>query len=811
MDPEPTKFVLLSDLHLSEENEETVFSILSYVASYTKHPDNFKIAILGDFYDTVYRTGSIDVRLQKRVYDFFRRNFTPESLYMIPGNHDMFSSFPGDSALSIFKSVATVYDTPTMDEYGILWLPYKEDGYERSLIQQFKRLGCRLCFTHNDFKCLEMRKGHLSQDGMHASIFEGISVYNGHYHFRNKHMTITCIGSIYAVHKTEIMDEKRLTILKVNPDSYIETSEMVRFGRRNFVYPMDHCRDLVEYYWKNWVSFSKSDIFNNEAPPATYPTIQDTLTIQYEIGDDISLKFLENVVECPVVLRKKNTLKSPVTSEINLDESPHYNAKVVTEALFNDSESTSVYANFMKHYKDHLDKTLITSVGNKYTSIVFSSIRIQNFCGVKDKTITIPTENGSIKIDGENGVGKTVQYPTALIYALSGVIESRFSEERMLVSDVGAECLVTLKGLVNKEPFVIIRGRTRKKSILTFELNTVKTKYPTVKQTQHVICRKLFNLYFSTGFCPHKGLGKALLQRIVWKQGGRDSNFLKLSKDARLQTFLDLFNKNSYTTFEKYIKSCLAKKNKTLEKYRGVLMNLKVRLDERKNYMDKEHVGNSTWQNHRRSIVDRLKEEINQLKSKDVPYPRSLEEVSNYVSHAKALTELRTTLQNTLKSTEGLRWKPEIATIELRNASDDLNECNRSLEVCQGEIDELQKCMTVINTLKTDTYAAICSLLKNYESKINLLETKSQQLENGKPMKYLSGGEYEREGLLLFLDFQKLLKEYKHWSCNIMIFDEPGTAMSTASLQSFVDKLPKDKCVMVISHKNIKCSKVIKL
>lgn len=804
-----TKFVLISDLHLSEENEETVFSILSYVASYRDH--NTKVAILGDFYDTVYRTGSIDVRLQKRVYDFLSKNFTPDSLYMIPGNHDMFSSFPGDSALSIFKSVATVYDTPTLDDYGILWLPYKEDGYERCTIQHFKRLGCRLCFTHNDFKCLHMRKGLLSQDGMHASIFEGISVYNGHYHYRNKHMSITCIGSIYAVHKTETIDEKRLTVLTVKQGSYSESSELVRFGRRNFVYPMDYCRDLAQYYWKDWVSFTKSDEFKSDAPPATYPTIQDTLTVEYEIGDDISLKFLENVVECPVVLRKKNIFKTSVVSEIKLDESMHYNASVVTKALFDNSEITSVYANFMKHYKDHIDKTLITSVSNKHTRLIFSSIRLQNFCGVKDKTISFPKKNDSIKIEGENGVGKTVQYPTALIYALSGVIDSRFSEERMLVSDLGTDCLVTLNGLLNKEPFVITRGHTGKKSKLTFELNTVKTKFPTVKQTQHLICRTLFNMYFSAGTCPQKGLLKVLLQRIVWKQGGKDSNFLKLSKDARLQTFLDLFNKNSYTTFEKYIKGCLGKENKKLEKYRGVLMNLKVRLSERKNYITREHIGSSTWQDHRRSIVDRLKKDINELKSKDVPYPQSLEEVSHYVSHTNALTELRTTLQNTLKSTEGLRWKPEMAIIELRGATDDLTDCNRSLESCQCEIDKLQKCMTLIKTLKTDTYTAICSLMKNYESKINLLETKTQQLEDGKPMKYLSGGEYEKEGLLLFLDYQKLLKEYKHWSCNIMIFDEPGTAMSTASLQSFVDRLPDDKCVMVISHKNIKCSKVIKL
>ena len=68
-------YTLISDLHLSEETEETVFSILSYVAK-----GNDRVAILGDFYDTVYRTGTIDAKestislvitLQKIAYSLF--------------------------------------------------------------------------------------------------------------------------------------------------------------------------------------------------------------------------------------------------------------------------------------------------------------------------------------------------------------------------------------------------------------------------------------------------------------------------------------------------------------------------------------------------------------------------------------------------------------------------------------------------------------------------------------------------------------------------------------------------------------------
>jgi ABC-type uncharacterized transport system ATPase subunit len=43
------------------------------------------------------------------------------------------------------------------------------------------------------------------------------------------------------------------------------------------------------------------------------------------------------------------------------------------------------------------------------------------------------------------------------------------------------------------------------------------------------------------------------------------------------------------------------------------------------------------------------------------------------------------------------------------------------------------------------------------------------------------------------------------------VFDEPGTALTTAKLQQFVDKLPKNKAIIMISHKNIECAETINL
>ena len=85
-----TKFILLNDLHLSDRTEDTVFSILSYAASKAKETASC-VAILGDFYDTVYKSGQIDARLQQRAYHFFSEHFTPKTLFLLSGNHDVYS------------------------------------------------------------------------------------------------------------------------------------------------------------------------------------------------------------------------------------------------------------------------------------------------------------------------------------------------------------------------------------------------------------------------------------------------------------------------------------------------------------------------------------------------------------------------------------------------------------------------------------------------------------------------------------------------------------------------------------------------
>ena len=110
---------------------------------------------------------------------------------------------------------------------------------------------------------------------------------------------------------------------------------------------------------------------------------------------------------------------------------------------------------------------------------------------------------------------------------MTGVMGGRFSEERILLNDMRSDtssiCSVKLNGKVNDVPFTITRTYDGKKTKVEFIVNGVEIKASTLKKKQKQICIDLFNAHVADNVCPHRFLHKLLLQRVVWKQGGRDS------------------------------------------------------------------------------------------------------------------------------------------------------------------------------------------------------------------------------------------------------------------------------------------------
>jgi len=803
-----TKFILLNDLHLSDRTEETVFSILSYVASKAKETGAF-VAILGDFYDTVYKSGQIDARLQQRTYNFFDSHFAPDTLYLLPGNHDMYNGYP-ENALTVFSSVATVYDTPTIDKHNILWLPYRDGGYTGSMVKKWKREGANICFTHNDFKYVSTRKNHISRDGMDPAIFDGIQVYNGHYHYPNEGQNVICMGSQYAIHKTETFDQKRLYTIDVRDDTFYDSYENIRFGRREFVYHMDYAKDLYEDYWCPYLRDKK----DGEVPPPTFPTIQDTLVVECQdvmAYDDVPEENYFPKLDCPVIFRKapEHEETKLESKEITMDTNIYDNVKHAVKDLYEfapDLISCSledIEGYIIREFRSFEGVNIPMIVEKNPTKLTFEKISISNFCCFKGTT-DITYDSATTKVTGPNGCGKTVQYSTALLYCVSGNMDDRFSEEKLLLSDVRAKdtnkSSVTVSGFVNDESFSIKREYNGKKTTLVFKVDGDEVKFPTSKRTQKEICEYLFNIYIPDGTCPNRFTHKTMLQRIVWKQGGRDSDFLKMSKDA-FQTFLlETLDQGKYVAFIKHMKKKVLEQKKKLPVVKDKLDYYKILAEERKEVSTHENIMLKAWTEHRRRALTECRNKLSALESNTVEKT----DVDNYIKHEVEKHTLQNQVKYLLESREGTRWSPEFTLTKLEEIVEETKLYQDQLDALNATVRMYVRCVETFKHIQKILFRRACDIMKRY-SNVNFLPTKTKQLTNGQPMKYLSGGEYEKESLQLYKDFHLFLQKYLLWECNVTIYDEPGTAMNTQSLQTFTDGLKKDRCSIIITHKPIKC------
>lgn len=809
-------FFLLNDLHLSERTEETVFSILSYVASKARQQESC-VAILGDMYDTVYKDGQVDARLQQRLYNFFADHFVDDQLYLLAGNHDMYNGYQ-ESALSIFRSVAKVYDTPTVDENKILWLPYKDGGYTSDMFKKWKREGAFICFTHNDIKYLSTRKNNISREGMDPSVFKDMyHVFNGHYHYPNEYEQITCMGSQYAIHKTEIFDQKLLYKISINAEfeNLSIGAEPIRFGRREFVYPVDYALDLYENYWSEYVKNKK----DNPVPPPTYPTVQDTLIIECDLPVKTDIKDKFSTLGCPVQYRKSvvNSVSISESDEITLDSNIYDNVKFAVKDLYEfspDLWTTSlkeIEDSILKEMKSFELKSKFLVVEKKPINLSFEKIYIQNFCNVKDYC-SITYDKKTTMIVGPNGCGKTIRYPTALLYCVSGVIDDRFSEEKLVMSDVRNDktsynAKVTLHCKINdKTSIEISREFNGRKTILHYYVDDVEVKLPTIKLKQKSLCKLLFNIHIPDGTCPNQFTHKLMLQRVIWKQGGKQSDLLRLNKEAFKTLMMQHFNQGFYSAFIKHIKSQISEKKKLTKLLMEKVEIFKVIVDERKKISFEENTMLNSWIEHRRVTLQNCKDSLNDLLSLNVDKSN----VDDYIKHKVDIKVLEQRIKDLVDSKEGLRWSPEVTINHYENAVEEGLTYSKQLDGIDEDIKFYVKCLETAKHIEKVLFSRSCDVLKNY-STVNFMPSKFKQMTDGTLFKYFSGGEYEEQSLKMFNDFRLFLSKYLNWECNLTIYDEPGTAMSTSSLQKFADGLKKDRCNIIITHKPLCCENEVKI
>ena len=813
--------ILLTDLHLSERTEDVVFEILEW--AYER--DELNVLILGDFWDRPYADGSIDVRLMNKCLLFFANQ--TKSTVAIPGNHDYFGPNEQDHALVCFKTVMTVVSSPTKIGTA-LFLPYRSDGYKRSYLQRMKREGVKTVFSHNDIRAVSHRRGRLSLDGIDMDAFEGLTVFNGHYHYPSSTGDVHCIGTHYAVHTNENHDQKYVWIVK---DCSFEKIP-VRFGARTFVYSPDHLQRMIKYKWSGCIM----------------PVEGDTIIIENGKEVDIGIegvtvltRHVENNVNVDLQLGDYNTMISHISNAIYSDEVDVANSTAILKVI---------------NYVPPADQQ--TSV----TRLHIERIVMVDFCGVKQYELNV--QSGTTLVHGANGSGKTMRFVSAAIYCLSGIIDERFSG-KPVYADLGRNAQVTVSGKINEKSFTVNRSYNSKTNIV-FEYDGTQVVFPTIKRIQKEINYILCNIDRQQPGSPGHEMYKFLRKTVFFTQKlntnmfsftkfddiikklKREERGLRLVSspidDLREQLFLAKqrhhIESSGLRAFEQYRSSelmALHARRATLDK--PVYPSLTPGASQQKITIEALIAENNI--EHSLDYYCGLREFVEPLKFIDIKQQyqnakclvklMEFENTSCPVCDTKfedttALKERQVQNTKRLKSlrNEYRKWKIEHNIWSLAQAfamgvgSDEYIAYTREFASIELKIEQLTNTQEGVSWVPEKNFLEILKLeeeilieeelevkLRDTSRAITCLEVLTEWFNKNQTLDFhnhLSGGEYEEKVIEMFFKYRNYVKHWELWSCNLLVMDEAGPHMDATRFQRLVESI-QEESAYIISHKTI--------
>jgi hypothetical protein len=438
----------------------------------------------------------------------------------------------------------------------MLYLPYRKGGYSRVEMTRFKHRGATVVFSHNDLKTMETRLHVLSQEGMELNSFEGMIVFNGHYHYPSSHGSVHNIGTAYAVHSNENLHQKHIwDIVISNTDGMLVSMNKTPIRLDNRVF---------------------QDGVNSMLQPG------DTVIVNKPNDDEIPNGMI-------VVNR---TPPSDVQITLRLDSWQHM-VREATEVFYKDDaviEDSSCF-NISEDIITMIEGTgLEPSVTKSHSPIrlEIDSIAMIDYCGVKYYDLSFV--NGITLVHGENGVGKTIKFVSALIYCLCGVVDKRNSSKHLL-NQLGTNTQVSIVGNINGVRFTLIRSYINKKTKIEFAINDEIILRPTINSIQQEINIRLFDIESSKGASSHR-LYAFLKTNLFFTQNGVNLDDFKITTFDKTLHQLRLDKK-------KYIELLATNKNKI-----GVVDEKIAAFEETYEF---EEIGLSTYEEHRFTQLTALK------------------------------------------------------------------------------------------------------------------------------------------------------------------------------------------------------------
>ena len=529
--------LLFADLHCSVKTLNICLEILRDIHEKAKKL-NTTVGFLGDFFDTVYRRGTIPVDMLNTLLDFFASEWTVH-MTMIPGNHDYIDASETEHALDPFRYASehiTVIDKPTVVN-GILWMPWKRNNEDIKQVFKFVT-NVEVIFGHFDV-IGAMHSNILSDRGLKKDDFPKMTI-TGHYHRPQTIGKVTYIGSPYQTSMNEAGQKKRLIHLKNKKEI---VSIPVFYGPKRFKISEDpetwplHLRDGDIVYM---------DSFSPER-------------LSKEAFDWINhIKSIGVTVVLQRILKDKKA-----------------DALLTSETEFTPGQMFQRYATHFHLLKepgydklmDMIVKETVNDVNPIPMLLRFSNICFEGFGPFVSEFNLNLMNRGLTKVTGKwiegsvgssNGAGKSMATVSVFLWCLTGYSDMRASSS-LRKSQASAASInhtkgmarASINGFLGSTPWSISRSSSLhdKTSFLEFVFDNVRITRSTQNMTQKQINKMLFRIPETNTLpkAPQKRLHAWLMRTIVWEQVGTNKSWLEGNDKSTKEDLLMLCNMNIWS------------------------------------------------------------------------------------------------------------------------------------------------------------------------------------------------------------------------------------------------------------------------
>lgn len=577
----PTRAILFSDLHYSYKTKDTCFEVLRYINKYAQEKA-CRVYFLGDFWDHIYRRGTVPVDLLNEMVRFFHKEWRC-LMTMIPGNHDYFDSEETEHGLEAFSinDRIRIINNPTIED-GILFLPYTRHYSELGRI--IEEANPKIILGHLDIVGAKMNHSRTSTVGCDKSMFK-VPTYTGHYHTATSYGNVHYIGSPYQIHLGEAGDEKTLTVINYKTGE-VETKLPVQFGRRHFkvkslkdlpVIPREGDRVVIE-------SAHEEDALLIKQLKDKGIVVEEKKKIELR-----KVKNLLDIYEDPFVLFEK--LKSFETDDLTK----------VKELFRTDAELKALYDRRKKQKttimvrKVEFTKMIITNFGP------FVGTHTMDFI----KGITLYT--GSYG-DKSNGAGKSLCSAGALLWVCAGRSDPRMGGQPItndIISIGKKSCHVILNGTLNGKDFTIARNMTRKprSHSITFHLGGNNCAGATITRTQEQIGTMLFGT---------TDVYEWLIKSVIWTQR-HHPKFIDATDSQAKKELCTLIDLEWWKRVYERVKLMLREYGSKIDTLEYAMNNLIDRIENKKTSLSKIKRSVDDWNDVQFKKVENLRAQMASL------------------------------------------------------------------------------------------------------------------------------------------------------------------------------------------------------